>query len=67
MVFADKLIEKIKSLPEEKQVEVLDFVDFLQGKFEEEERREWSSFSLDSAMREIEDDNTLYSLEDLKE
>jgi hypothetical protein len=60
MVFADKLIEKIKSLPEEKQVEVLDFVDFLQGKFEEEERREWSSFSLDSAMREIEDDNTLY-------
>jgi hypothetical protein len=67
MSLADKIIEKIKSLPEDKQVEILDFVDFLQRKLEENERKNWSRFSLESAMRGMEDEEPLYSLNDLKE
>jgi len=32
MVIREHLIEKIKSLPEDKIVEVIDFVEFLEGK-----------------------------------
>jgi mRNA interferase MazF len=58
MGLADKIIEKIKSLPEEKQAEVLDFVDFLQRKLEEEEKRECSKFSLELAMRGMEEEKS---------
>ncbi len=37
MGVADRIIEKVKSLPEEKQTEVLDFVDFLEKKIKERE------------------------------
>ena len=67
MGVADKIIEKVKSLPEEKQTEVLDFVDFLEKRIKEEENRDWSKFSLESAMRGMEDEETLYTLNDLKE
>ncbi len=67
MGVADRIIEKVKSLPEEKQTEVLDFVDFLEKKIKEEENRGWSKFSLESAMRGMEDEETLYTLNDLKE
>jgi len=64
---ADKIIEKIRSLPEEKQAEVFEFVDFLQRKLEDQEKREWSQFSLGSAVRGMEDEESIYSLNDLKE
>ena len=67
MGVADKIIEKVKSLPEEKQTEVLDFVDFLEKRIKEEENRDWSKFSLESAMRGMEDEEPLYTLNDLKE
>ncbi len=67
MGVADKIIEKVKSLPEEKQTEVLDFVDFLEKRIKEEENRVWSKFSLESAMRGMEDEETPYTLNDLKE
>ncbi len=67
MGVADRIIEKIKSLPEEKQTEVLDFVDFLEKRIKEEENRDWSKFSLESAMRGMEDEEPLYTLNDLKE
>ncbi len=67
MGVADRIIEKVKSLPEEKQTEVLDFVDFLEKKIKEEENRGWSKFSLESAMRGMEDEETPYTLNDLKE
>lgn len=67
MGVADRIIEKITSLPEEKQTEVLDFIDFLKKKIDEDEKRGWSKFSLESAMRGMENEESLYTLNDLKE
>ena len=62
----DRLQERIKLLPPSLQEEVLDFVEYLLAKTERE-REEWMSFSLQSAMRGMEDEEIPeYSLEDLK-
>jgi len=66
MSLVEKIVEKVKSLPQDKQIEILDFVDFLSRKVEEEERF-WSKFSLESAMRGLESEESLYTLEDIKE
>jgi formylmethanofuran dehydrogenase subunit B len=67
MSLAEKIIEKVKSLPKDKQSEVLDFIDFLSRKMEEKETRQWSQFSLEAAMRGLETEGTLYTVEDIKE
>ena len=67
MSLAEKIIEKVKSLPEDKQAEILDFIDFLSKKINEEERKQWSQFSLEEAMRGLETEETLYTVEDIKE
>ena len=67
MSLAEKIIEKVKSLPEDKQAEILDFIDFLSKKVNEEERKQWSQFSLEEAMRGLETEETLYTVEDIKE
>ncbi len=67
MGLGDKIVEKIKSLPKEKQAEVFDFINFIEIKIKERENREWSKFALESAMRGIEDEETFYTLNDLKE
>jgi hypothetical protein len=56
-------------LPDSLQREVLDFVRFLVFKREQEVTRdEWSNFSLASAMRGMENEDTpLYTTDDLKE
>lgn len=64
MSLEEKIIRNIKELPESKQVEVLDFVEYLRSKTEE---RDWSEFSLSSAMRGMENEATPYSVQDLKE
>jgi hypothetical protein len=50
---------------------VLDFVEFLESRRQEHTVREdeiaWSAFSLASAMRGMEDEETPYSLADVKE
>ena len=67
MTIAEKIFKKTQSLPEDKQAEVLDFVDFLERKLALEEDREWAEFSLASALRGMEDEEELYTLDDLKE
>ena len=67
MSLAEKIMEKVKLLPEDKQSEILDFIDFLSEKTKEEERKEWSQFSLETAMRGLETEETLYTTEDIKE
>jgi len=64
MSLEEKIIRHIHELPESKKAEVLDFVEYLKSKTDE---RDWSEFSLSSAMRGMEDEISLYSLEDLKE
>jgi hypothetical protein len=64
MSLEEKIVQYIQELPEAKKAEVLDFVKYLSSKAEE---RNWSDFSLSSAMRGMENEITPYSLEDLKE
>ena len=67
MTLSEKILTTVASLPESKQVEVLDFVEYLKLKTEKEENREWSSFSIDTAMRGMENEDSNYSVTDLKE
>ena len=46
---------------------MLDFVEYLKSKKERKEDSEWSRFSLDSAMRGIEEEPGFYGIEDIKE
>jgi hypothetical protein len=64
MSLDDKIMKEIQDLPESKKAEVLDFVEYLKTKTED---RDWSIFSLSSAMRDMEDESPPYSLDDLKE
>jgi hypothetical protein len=62
LALEEKTILYIHELPESKNAEVLDFVDYLRSKTEE---RDWSEFSLSSAMLGMENEYSPYSLEDL--
>ena len=64
----EKIIEQLKSMPESDQAEVLDFLEYLKSKKRhKEEDSEWSRFSLDSAMRGIEEEPAPYRIKDIKE
>jgi hypothetical protein len=68
MTIAELIYDKVKGLPEDRQTEILDFVEFLGEKGEEITDEEWSRFSVASTMRGMEsDDGPEYSLDDLKE
>ena len=67
MSLAEKIIQNLKILPESKQLEVLDFVEYLREKIESQENTDWSDLSLSSVMRGMEDEKPPYSLDDLKE
>jgi hypothetical protein len=67
MSLADKIINNVRALPESKQLEVLDFIEYLRVKTDRQENPEWSDFSLSSAMRGMENEESPYSLNDLKE
>ena len=61
---SQKIIEAVKSLPESKQAEVLDFIEYLRFKTA---ASEWNGFSLSSAMQGMENEILFYSLSDIKE
>jgi len=64
----EKIIEQLKSMPESDQAEVLDYLEYLKSrKGRKEDDSEWSRFSLDSAMRGIEEEPSPYGIEDIKE
>lgn len=67
MSLAEIIIKHVQALPESKQVEVLDFVEYLRSKAEKQEREYWTNLSLSSAMRGMEKEQTPYTLNDLKE
>ena len=71
MQVTEKIHKNVQMLPEVFQAEVLDFVEYLLTKSEREmtrqEESDWLNFSLASAMRGIEDENTpTYTTDDLK-
>jgi hypothetical protein len=64
MSLDDKIMKEIQDLPESKKAEVLDFVGYLKARAED---KDWSVFSLSAAMRDMEDEDSPYSLGDLQE
>lgn len=68
MIVTEVINSKMQNLPIEAQTEVLHFVEFLSQKYEQEESedKQWSEFSLNQAMSDLEDE-TPYSEEDLQE
>lgn len=71
MAVAEKINQHLKNMPEPLQVEVLDFVEYLNLKTvvsrHTQDEADWSTFSLVHAMRGMENEQTLYSLKDIKE
>jgi hypothetical protein len=64
MSLEEKIIQQVHDLPESKKSEVLDFVEYLRTKTED---KDWSDFSLSSAMSDMIDEDSPYSLDDLQE
>jgi hypothetical protein len=71
MTVQQKIVEHVKKMPEFEQIEVLDFIEYLEKRSRErqgrQEDKKWSGFSLSSAMKGIEEEPEDYKLEDLKE
>ncbi|MDR3714189.1 MAG: DUF2281 domain-containing protein [Puia sp.] len=71
VILAKEIVERVQRLPEPLQAEVLDFVEFLLAKTSEkagkEANRRWMGFSLQSALRGMENEPELYADKDLKE
>lgn len=68
MDIVERILEEVKSMPELDQTEVLDFVEYLKSKKgRKNEDTEWSRFSLDSAMRGVEEEPSPYGAKDIKE
>lgn len=69
MSVKELIAQKVSSLPQQGQNEVLEFVELLLQKSSEkdEELKVWNEFSLEQAMRGLEDEAEIYALTDLKE
>lgn len=66
MALEKTISEYVQKLPPNFQRELLDFIQYLLVKAEHQDRREWSSLALASAMRGMEDEESEYALSDLK-
>ena len=67
MNISEKIIENIKTLPESKQVVILNFVKYLKQKTKKQVDKKWSDLSISSAMRGMETEESPYSKKDLEE
>ena len=66
MTLDEKIHQYVQKLPRSFQEELLDFVEYLVMKAEQQEIQDWGSLSLSSAMRDMEDEAVSYSLSDLR-
>lgn len=66
MAIDETIYQQVQRLPHLLQEELLDFVQFLLMKVEQREKQEWFSLSLASALAEMDDEPSLYSLADIK-
>ncbi len=67
MNLAKEIIDHIEALPETKQIEVLDFVEYLRAKTTLQDKQQWFDFAITTAMRGLENEDISYSIEDLEE
>lgn len=67
MTISERIQQHVQKLPASFQEEVLDFVEYLVAKARDREEADWSTLSLDLAMRGMEDEATPpYTIADLK-
>lgn len=66
MTIDEKIYQQVQRLPKSLQEELLDFVQFLLMKAEQQERQGWFAFSLSSALQDMDNEPALYSLTDIK-
>jgi hypothetical protein len=66
MTLDEKIYQYARKLPYSFQEELLDFVQYLLMKAEQQEKQDWASLSLSAAMRDIEDEPDLYSTSDIR-
>lgn len=72
MIVSEKISQKVEKLPMAIQLEILDFVEFVAQKAEktnsDDEKKQWTEFSLNQAMKGLEDEEIPeYTEADLKE
>lgn len=66
MTLDEKIHQYVQKLPYSFQEELFDFVQYLLVKAEQQEKQDWASLSLSSAMREMKDEPALYSISDIR-
>ena len=66
MTLDEKIHRYAQKLPYSFQEELFDFVQYLLVKAEQQEKQDWASLSLSSAMRDIEDEPALYNISDIR-
>lgn len=66
MTLDEKIYRYAQKLPLSFQEELFDFVQYLLMKAEQQEKQDWASLSLTSAMRDMEDEPALYSISDIR-
>jgi len=66
MALDEKVFQYVQKLPWSLQEELLNFIQYLLVKAEQQEKQEWGLLSLSSAMRDMEDEPALYSMADIK-
>jgi len=66
MTLDEKIYQYVQKLPYSFQEELLDFIQYLLMKAEQQEKLNWTSLSLSSAMRGMEDEPALYSMSDIR-
>jgi hypothetical protein len=67
MGLEEKILQKVNDLPETEKAEVLHFIEYLKTKAGKKERKDWNDFSLSSAMRGMENEPALCSINDIQE
>ena len=66
MTLDEKIHRYAQKLPYSFQEELFDFVQYLLMKAEQQEKQDWASLSLSSAVRDIEDEPALYNISDIR-
>ena len=66
MTLDEKIHRYAQKLPYSFQEELFDFVQYLLMKAEQQEKQDWASLSLSSAMRDIEDEPASYNISDIR-
>jgi len=67
MSIAEKILAEVEQLSVERQTEVLDFAGYLRNREAAAEDSAWTRFSINSAMRGMEDEPDPYAVSDITE